>query len=159
MQNERIHELQCTSSDMVISRLYQVYTRSYQWQVDKGCQQWWQHGRLDSMSCDLATDPYNCCRKHDDCCRPLAASPAVVQLHSMSFCMTLQDLNMICNNKTNVKNLKHVVSKLLKELLLCWCHCHSLSLAPVNPDWFFLLRFTFLVPAHTGSPGQNPRQQ
>ena len=19
-----------------------------------------------------------------------------------------------------------------------WCHCHSLSLAPVNPDWFYL---------------------
>ena len=31
-----------------------------------------------------------------------------------------------------------------------WCHCHSLYLASVNPDWF-----TFLVPAHPGSPGQN----
>jgi len=29
-----------------------------------------------------------------------------------------------------------------------WCHCHSLSLAPVNPDWFYLPGFTFLVPAH-----------
>ena len=28
-------------------------------------------------------------------------------------------------------------------------HCHSLYLAPVNPDWFYLL-----VPAHTGSPRQ-----
>ena len=27
-----------------------------------------------------------------------------------------------------------------------WCHCHSLSLAPVNPDWFYLPGFTFLVP-------------
>jgi len=36
-------------------------------------------------------------------------------------------------------------------------HCHSLCLAPVNPDWFHLLGFTFLVPAHLGSPGQNPR--
>ena len=35
------------------------------------------------------------------------------------------------------------------------CHCHSLSLAPVNPDWFYLPGFTFLVPAHPGSPGQN----
>ena len=34
---------------------------------------------------------------------------------------------------------------------------HSLSLAPVNPDWFYLLHFTFLVPEHRGSPGQNPR--
>jgi len=25
-----------------------------------------------------------------------------------------------------------------------WCHCHSLSLAPVNPDWFYL--------SGTGSP-------
>ena len=37
-----------------------------------------------------------------------------------------------------------------------WCHCHSLSLAPVNPDWFYLPGFTFLVPAHPDSPGQNP---
>jgi len=33
----------------------------------------------------------------------------------------------------------------------------SLSLAPVNPHWFYLIGFTFLVPAHPGSPGQNPR--
>jgi len=32
-----------------------------------------------------------------------------------------------------------------------WCHCHSLSFAPVNPDWFYLPDFTFLVPAHPGS--------
>ena len=32
-----------------------------------------------------------------------------------------------------------------------WCHCHSLSLAPVNPDWF-----TFLVPVHPDSPRQSP---
>jgi len=28
---------------------------------------------------------------------------------------------------------------------LSWCHCHSLSLAPVNPDWFYL--------SGTNSPG------
>jgi len=38
-----------------------------------------------------------------------------------------------------------------------WCHCHSLSLAPVNPDWFYLPGGTFLVSAHLGSPGQNLR--
>jgi len=37
-----------------------------------------------------------------------------------------------------------------------WCHCHSLSLAPVNPDWFYLPGLTFLVPAHPGSPGHSP---
>jgi len=31
----------------------------------------------------------------------------------------------------------------------------QLSLAPVNPDWFYLPGFTFLVPAHPGSPGQS----
>ena len=31
-----------------------------------------------------------------------------------------------------------------------WCHCHSLSLASVKSR----LVFTFLVPAHLGSPGQ-----
>jgi len=38
-----------------------------------------------------------------------------------------------------------------------WWHCHLLSLAPVNPDFFYLPGFTFLVPVHPGSPGQNPR--
>jgi len=36
-------------------------------------------------------------------------------------------------------------------------HCHSLSLAQVNPDWFYLPGFTFLVPAHPGSPRHNQR--
>jgi len=31
------------------------------------------------------------------------------------------------------------------------------TLAAANPDWFYLPGFTFLVPAHPGSPGQNPR--
>jgi len=31
------------------------------------------------------------------------------------------------------------------------------SLAPVNPDLFYLLHFTFLVPAHLDSPRQNPQ--
>ena len=31
-----------------------------------------------------------------------------------------------------------------------WCHCHSLSLASVKIQ----IGFTFLVPAHLGSPGQ-----
>jgi len=35
------------------------------------------------------------------------------------------------------------------------CHCHLLSLAPVNPDWFYFPGFTFLVLAHPGNPGQN----
>ena len=36
------------------------------------------------------------------------------------------------------------------------CHCHSLSVAPVNPDWFYLPGFIFLLPAHPGSPRQCP---
>jgi len=39
------------------------------------------------------------------------------------------------------------------------CHFYSLSLAPVNPDWFYLPGFTFLMPAHPGSPGQNPESR
>jgi len=34
-------------------------------------------------------------------------------------------------------------------------HCHALSLAPVNPDCFYLPGFTILAPDHLGSPGQN----
>jgi len=47
----------------------------------------------------------------------------------------------------------------VKVQICIWpsCHCHSLSLAPVNPGWFYLPGFTFLVPAQLGSPGQNPR--
>ena len=39
------------------------------------------------------------------------------------------------------------------------CHSLSLSVTPVKPDWFYLAGFTFLVAAHPGSPGQNPRIQ
>jgi len=39
---------------------------------------------------------------------------------------------------------------------LIWCHCHSLSLAPVNPDWIYLPGFSFLVQAHPDSPSQSP---
>jgi len=35
-----------------------------------------------------------------------------------------------------------------------WCHCRSISLAQVNPDWLYLPGFTFLVPAHPGSLGR-----
>jgi len=35
---------------------------------------------------------------------------------------------------------------------------HYLLLAPINPDWFYLPGFNFLVPAHPGSPGQNPEE-
>ena len=38
-----------------------------------------------------------------------------------------------------------------------WCHCYSLSLALVNPEWFYLPGFTFLVPARLDSPGKDPR--
>jgi len=41
------------------------------------------------------------------------------------------------------------------SIWLSWCHCHSLSLAPLNPDWFCLRGCTFLVPAHQGSPRQS----
>jgi len=45
------------------------------------------------------------------------------------------------------------------EVQICiwpsWYRCHSLSLAPVNPDWFYFPGFTFLVPTHPGSPGQS----
>jgi len=37
-----------------------------------------------------------------------------------------------------------------------WCHCHWLFLVPVNPDWFYLHGFIFLVAAHMGSPRQSP---
>jgi len=46
------------------------------------------------------------------------------------------------------------------EMQICiwpsWFHCHSLTLAPINPDWFYLPGFTFLVPAHPGSPSKVP---
>jgi len=33
-------------------------------------------------------------------------------------------------------------------------HCHSLSLAPVNPDWFYQNGFASLVPAYPVCPGK-----
>jgi len=44
-------------------------------------------------------------------------------------------------------------------LLVGWQEGHRLMplpLAPVNPAWFYLPGFNFLVPAHSGSPGQSP---
>ena len=32
-------------------------------------------------------------------------------------------------------------------------------MAAVNPNWFYLPGFTFLVLAHPGSPGQNPESR
>jgi len=37
-----------------------------------------------------------------------------------------------------------------------WCNYHSLSFAPVNPDWLYLPGFTFLIPAHPDSTRQSP---
>jgi len=49
------------------------------------------------------------------------------------------------------------------EVQICtwssWCHCHSISLATVNPDWFYLPGFTFLVLAHLGNSSQSPGGQ
>ena len=49
---------------------------------------------------------------------------------------------------------------ILAEVQICmWpSRRHLLCLASVNPDHFFLPHFTFLVPAHPGSPGQNPEE-
>jgi len=35
-----------------------------------------------------------------------------------------------------------------------WCHCHTLSLAPLNQDWFYQNGSAFLVPAYPGCPGK-----
>jgi len=32
----------------------------------------------------------------------------------------------------------------------------TVSCSTKNPDWFYLPGFTFLVPAHPGSPGRSP---
>ena len=37
-----------------------------------------------------------------------------------------------------------------------WCHCHSLILASIKSSIFTDTVFTFLVPAHLGSPGRGP---
>jgi len=39
---------------------------------------------------------------------------------------------------------------LLAQLMPLPPCCHSLSLAPVNPDWFYLPDFTFMVPRSPG---------
>jgi len=61
----------------------------------------------------------------------------------------------------------HPACKKLSDGMLAWlcvwvkvriciwpsrCHCHSLSFAPVNPDWFYLPGFALLVPAHPVVP-------
>ena len=39
-----------------------------------------------------------------------------------------------------------------------WCHCHALSLAPVNPDWFYQNGSAFLVPAYPGCRGKSRKR-
>jgi len=50
-----------------------------------------------------------------------------------------------------------------REVRVCiwpsWWHCHSLSLAPVNPDWFYHNGSAFLVPAYPGCPGKKAVKQ
>ena len=50
------------------------------------------------------------------------------------------------------------MSGLWSKVQICispsWCHCHSLPLAPVNPDWFYQNGSAFLVPAYPGCPGK-----
>ena len=46
------------------------------------------------------------------------------------------------------------------EVQICiwpsWCHCQSLSLAPVNPDWLHENGSAFLVLAYPRCPGKRP---
>ena len=46
----------------------------------------------------------------------------------------------------------------IRAVYTCSVYRASLSLAVVNPDWFYLPGFTFLMPAHPGSSRQNPRR-
>jgi len=41
-------------------------------------------------------------------------------------------------------------------ILPSWCHCHSLYLAPINPDWFYQIDSAFLVLAYPGCPVKRP---
>jgi len=69
--------------------------------------------------------------------------------------------------RKGIQPVKKLSGRMLAWLCVCvkvkiciwhsWCHCHSLSLAPVNPGWFYLPSLTFLVLTQLGSPGQNPR--
>jgi len=48
--------------------------------------------------------------------------------------------------------------KVVVEICICPADALPLnvSFAPVNPDWFYLPGFTFLVPAHLDSPEHRP---
>jgi len=61
----------------------------------------------------------------------------------------------------NIVNFSHTSLIYFCLTMPSWCHCHSLSLAPVNADWFYTLGFTFLVTSSpgSGSPGQNPESR
>ena len=52
---------------------------------------------------------------------------------------------------------------LWSEVQICiwpsWSRCHSLSLVPVNPDWFYWNGSGLLVPAYPGFPGKKTIKQ
>ena len=78
-------------------------------------------------------------------------------LSALTLLVGWQERHLACN-KLSDEMLEWLFVWGEVQICVCpsWCHCHSLSLAPVNPDWFYLSGFTFLVPAHSGSSGQSP---
>jgi len=69
-------------------------------------------------------------------------------------------------SRKGIRSVKNLIGGVLAwlsvwgEVQMCispsWCHCHSLSLAPVNPDWFYQNGSAFLVPAYPGCPEKRP---
>ena len=87
----------------------------------------------------------------------------------LEFCLNLPSVLWCCwlVGRKGIRPEKKLSGGMLVWLCVCvnvqiciwpsWCQCRSLSPAPVNPTWFYLPGFTFLMPAYPGSPGQNPR--
>jgi len=90
-------------------------------------------------------------------CQAQKALSLLLLLPFVLRCCWLDSRKGICTVKKLSGEVLAWLSVWGKVQICIWpscCHCHSLSRAPVNPNWFYFPGFTFLVSAHPGSPGQ-----
>ena len=97
-----------------------------------------------------------------------ALTYVLIQILQHGYCSAFSALTLLVGRKARhpaCKKLSGAVLACLSvwdKVQVCiwptWCHCHSLSLAPVNTDWFYQNDSAFLVLVYPGYPGKEGRK-
>jgi len=104
------------------------------------------------------TDYWSRC-KQDKISRMQNVCGSFIAFSALTLLVGWQERHLACKKLSG--GILASLSVWVKVQICIWpssCHCHSLSFAPVNPYWFYLPGFTFLVPAPWGSLEQNPKR-